>query len=161
MTLTDEQRAKVEELVAEKVMGWTWFAFPDLARCMLLPMPKDEPRWEPDSGWRVKSWPHGFAADTSECNFTTSGDAMLEVIEKMEKRCPRLVRTPICSTCTMDASDDPHDVLDYVDESRSFAPVRRTVQASALSMPLAVAKCALSAVGVDWRAELGVEEDAE
>jgi hypothetical protein len=157
MTLTDEQRAKVDALVAEKVMGWKWFAFPDLARCMLLPMPKDEPRWEPDSGWRVKSWPHGFAADTSECNYTTSGDAMLEVIEKMraKKYAVRIETNRFeCDDLVSIWSNDDHPD-GGASNGRSGDPRRPE------TIPLHVCLASLSAVGVDWRAELGVKEEAE
>jgi hypothetical protein len=129
MTLTDEQRAKVEVMVHTSVMGYTY-----------APDHNGEGRWHDGEGNRC-------AIGHDVPPYTTSGDAMLEVIEKMRERNLLYSISP-----SGDATEQWRCVV-WNDGNKEYV--------YAPTMQEAVCLAALSAVGVDWRAELVVKEVAE
>jgi hypothetical protein len=123
MTLTDEQRAKVERLIAEHLFGWI--------------------KWRSQLGSEYFGPEYGSHRDPPP--YTTSGDAMLEVIEKMRTR--------------------PGEFPDFIHALQLRAGVSDFKSIAGwlfgeADVSLEVALAALSAVGVDWRAECGVKEES-
>jgi hypothetical protein len=169
MTPTDEQRAKVEALIGAKVMGLDvrgmhqcyqcegcWDVDDDLAWTgsgheRVRPVYRVGEGWTPEPDERII---FGCPAHSLGVlpEYTTSGDAMLEVIEKMRAN-DWDFRHEACAGRVELAEFAKWDEV-YKDEYMKFC-------ADAPTMPLAVCLASLSAVGVDWRAELGVKEEAE
>jgi hypothetical protein len=159
MTLTDEQRAKVDEIVATRVMGWRRRLKTDVYNLTRDP-DNDDDSWldgftnqwyndkddavahVEDEGGCVEDYEYGWSP-------TTSGDAMLEVIKKMRAN-DWDFRHEACAGRVELAEFAKWDEV-YKDEYMKFC-------ADAPTMPLAVCLASLSAVGVDWRKELGIIE---
>jgi hypothetical protein len=201
MTLTDEQRAKVEALIGAKVMGLDvrgmhqcyqcegcWDVDDDLAWTgsgheRVRPVYRVGEGWTPEPDERII---FGCPAHSLGVvpEYTTSGDAMLEVEERVsnlavyngqivEHRttdgcCSR--QTGLClkelytlALLRITNPDMPEFEMTTMGENNH---VRRTFRTDELwnllhATPLQRCLASLSAVGVDWRAELGVKEEAE
>jgi hypothetical protein len=176
MTLTDEQRAKVDALVGAKVMGLDvrgmhqcyqcegcWDVDDDLAWTgsgheRIRPVYRVGEGWTPEPDERII---FGCPAHSLGVvpEYTTSGDAMLEVIRRV-----------------LDLRwDEDHPLYrggmtDYKTQYNPYKGVwtvtfnwsdNRPVSETHADLVVASALASLSAVGVDWRAELGVKKEAE
>jgi hypothetical protein len=152
MTLTDEQRAKVDALVAEKVMGCKFYNVPsnDGIRQTQIVHPGETPY----NGATEVSWDRWIRAWTIGVlpKYTTSGDAMLEVIEKMKSTHHYYE----LSRAYQDGDD--HMAAFLMDHETGDGEVSIEWAKTA---PEAICLASLSAVDVDWRAELGVKKEAE
>jgi hypothetical protein len=166
MTLTDEQRAKVEALIGAKVMGLDvrgmhqcyqcegcWDVDDDLAWTgsgheRVRPVYRVGEGWTPEPDERII---FGCPAHSLGVvpEYTTSGDAMLEVIEAFG-----------VGYVEIDNGWREEDGGRVGGWTVRIVSPGQEGGASAPTMQEAVALAALSAVGVDWRAELGVKEEA-
>jgi hypothetical protein len=198
MTLTDEQRAKVDALVGAKVMGLDvrgmhqcyqcegcWDVDDDLAWTgsgheRVRPVYRVGEGWTPEPDERII---FGCPSHTLGVvpEYTSSGDAMLEVEERVDLLARfrgQIVEHRPSSSEQLGIPLREDYMLALLRITNPTMPefevttmawnnhVRRTFRTDELwnllhATPLQRCLAALSAVGVDWRAELGVKEEAE